>query len=650
MGEVVASWRDRLPEKLEQGSVWLIFALVSLVLIRTAWQSDDAYITYRCIDNALHGHGLTFNPGERVQAFTHPLWMFVQLICVFLTGEVYFTGIALGALFTLLTGWLLLRKLSDRPLHFGLSMVALLSSSAWVDYSTSGLENSLSHFLLVLFLVEWTRQKRLFHLCLIASLVVLNRMDMLLLVAPTLLAVWWPQRSLRSVGQVILGFLPFILWEVFAIFYYGFPFPNTAYAKLNTVIPAGELMERGLHYLTVSLQNDLPSIFIPVTAVVVALAGWRHRLLPIGLGIGLYLFYIVRIGGDFMEGRFLTGPVVLGLGLILIWLQHNRPRQTKWILAGLSAFLVFVAAFQAPASMFTGIDFQKNRNEILSEGGVADERSYYYFQTGLLKVLAEPDRPLHTWAADGLASKNQPPNHFVADNMGFFCYHIGPEKYVIDGLALTDPLLARLPPLHEPEWRPGHLRRAIPEGYMEGLAAGDNRILEADLYRLNEDLRRVTRGDLWSWERIKTIFQLNSGGQKIHDRHRFLYPVPQLRGQEYPLSGDESLPRDGSKTISLGHFRGVKVALPAFGPPYKIEIGVENGYSYTAVFRSGPRFFRSYLIEAGNNPAVREEGSTLHYAIDLGKEWTPQAGDELLIYGMWIYGKQALKYVRLGRK
>lgn len=645
MREAEHSWWSKLPEKMEQWSVWLVFGLITLVLIRTAWQSDDAYITYRCIDNALHGHGLTFNPGERVQAFTHPLWMFVQLISVSLTGEVYFTGMALGAIFTLLTGWLLLTKVSDRPLHFGLAMLALLSSSAWVDYSTSGLENALSHFLLVLFLVEWLRQKRLLHLCLIASFIVLNRMDMLLLVAPTLFAVWWPQRSLRTVGQVILGFLPFLLWEVFAIFYYGFPFPNTAYAKLNTEIPSGELMDRGFHYLSISLRNDLPSIFLPVAGVILGIVGRRHRLLPIAIGISLYFFYIVKIGGGFMEGRFLTGPVIMGVVLIWIWVQTTRPSQAKWILGGLAVTMAGIALVQAPASMVTGMDFLKDKEDILSEGGVADERSYYYFQTGLLKVLAEPDRPLHTWAEDGLNMRAAAPNHFVADNMGFLGYHIGPEKYIVDGLALTDPLLSRLPPLHEPEWRPGHLRRVIPEGYMEGLAAGDNRVVEPDLHLLNEELRQVTRGDLWSWERMKAIFRLNFGGQKLDDRHRFLYPVPQLRGHDYPLPSGVPIPQDDSKTISLGHFRGVKIALPAFGPPYKIEIGVENGFSYTAIVRSGPRFFKSYLIERDKG---REDGNTLHYTIDLEDEWQPQEGDELLIYGMWLYGKQTLKYVRLG--
>ena len=52
--------------------------LVAVVLIRTAWICDDAYITFRTIDNFLHGFGLRWNVAERVQSFTHPLWLIVR--------------------------------------------------------------------------------------------------------------------------------------------------------------------------------------------------------------------------------------------------------------------------------------------------------------------------------------------------------------------------------------------------------------------------------------------------------------------------------------------------------------------------------------------------------------------------------------------
>ena len=53
--------------------------LLASILIRNLWVSDDAFITMRVIDNFLRGYGLVWNVGERVQVFTHPLWLFVIL-------------------------------------------------------------------------------------------------------------------------------------------------------------------------------------------------------------------------------------------------------------------------------------------------------------------------------------------------------------------------------------------------------------------------------------------------------------------------------------------------------------------------------------------------------------------------------------------
>src|SRR5690242_5862898 len=51
-------------------------ALVALVAAR-AWTCDDAFITFRVVEQLLAGNGPVFNAGERVQVFTHPLWLFV---------------------------------------------------------------------------------------------------------------------------------------------------------------------------------------------------------------------------------------------------------------------------------------------------------------------------------------------------------------------------------------------------------------------------------------------------------------------------------------------------------------------------------------------------------------------------------------------
>src|SRR5262245_46425732 len=129
--------------------LWL--SLFGLVLVRTAWVGDDAYFTFRTIDNFVHGYGLRWNVAERVQTYTHPLWMAVVAVFYAVTGEPYFTSIAIEIALTLLTVWQLIR-LAPSVWSAALGLTVLVCSRAFVDYSTSGLENALTNLLLVVFL------------------------------------------------------------------------------------------------------------------------------------------------------------------------------------------------------------------------------------------------------------------------------------------------------------------------------------------------------------------------------------------------------------------------------------------------------------------------------------------------------------------
>src|SRR5579862_5535145 len=117
-------------------AVWL--PLFSVALVRTAWVSDDAYLTFRTIDNFVNGYGLRWNIAERVQVYTHPLWMWLVTAFYFVTREAYFTSLALSAGLTLLTVWLLIRMAPSRW-SASLGLTILLLSRAFLDYSTSGL-------------------------------------------------------------------------------------------------------------------------------------------------------------------------------------------------------------------------------------------------------------------------------------------------------------------------------------------------------------------------------------------------------------------------------------------------------------------------------------------------------------------------------
>src|SRR5262245_20612451 len=56
--------------------MWVAPTLLLLTLgWRQRWVSEDAFIDFRVIEHLVAGHGPVFNLGERVEAFTNPLWV-----------------------------------------------------------------------------------------------------------------------------------------------------------------------------------------------------------------------------------------------------------------------------------------------------------------------------------------------------------------------------------------------------------------------------------------------------------------------------------------------------------------------------------------------------------------------------------------------
>ena len=123
----------------------------AIVLVGSAWMSDDTYITLRAVDNLVNGYGPTWNVAEHVQSFTHPLWMLVLSVAYFVTREAYFTTIALGIALSLGALLVLVTRLARTPLAAAAGAGVLILSKAFVDYATSGLENALTYFLLACF-------------------------------------------------------------------------------------------------------------------------------------------------------------------------------------------------------------------------------------------------------------------------------------------------------------------------------------------------------------------------------------------------------------------------------------------------------------------------------------------------------------------
>ena len=470
-------WRSAI-----RAAAWVCAIFGIILLIATAWMSDDAYITLRTIDNFWNGYGLRWNVMERVQVYTHPLWLMVIGAIYGLTREPFFTTLAVSTAIAIASAAVGAVLIARGPAAALAVLVLLINSKAFVEFSTSGLENPLTHLLLALSFWQYVSapdpRARVRRVSWLAGLCALNRLDTLILTGPMLLRSFWTARSLRSAVAVVIGFLPLLAWMAFALFYYGFAFPNTAYAKLSHGISRSELIPQGFLYLRDSLLAD--PITLPIIVIAIVMAFRKRNLDAWAIGASLVgsLLYTINVGGDFMTGRFLSAPYLLAVLTLCRGVPFSSLDWDSWAAgAGASAgtgarrvpmvlpiaivlALISVALPQSPWRLWA-------RPTVAYGGtthghGIVDEREFYYPETGLLPVLASgrSDRA----GSSQLGRRLSPlPQVKAFHSVGMVGYYGGPGLHVIDFNALTDAFLARLPAT--PPWRIGHFERRMPAGY-----------------------------------------------------------------------------------------------------------------------------------------------------------------------------------------
>lgn len=497
MAEAASPGGARATRAIELLAVVLGVLFLALVLF-SAWLSDDSYIVFRVVENLWLGHGLRWNISERVQAFTCPLWTLLLIPARALVGHAPMAAHVLHGLIAFGIVRFFARLLAHDPSRLCLILAALCGSKAIVEFATSGLENGLGALLLVLFAAATpgaaTDGRRGMIQLALGGVLVFHRLDHALLVAP---AAGWTLFHLPRTDRLralAAGATVPLLWEAFSLVYYGDLVPNTAHAKLGLDGKRGVLLRSGLDHLLFTVRHD------PVTTLVLVSglhAAWRgpveRRFLA--LGALLYAAWVTWIGGDFMGGRFFVSPSALVLGA---WAIGPSPLPRAWHV-GLAAGVVALAAAW-PASPFRASpeDGWSGSYEVV---GTIDERLYYYRAEGLLS-------PNHQWRRPGPDGTSI---HVVITGMiGVAGYEAGPTVHLLDPIGLSDPLIARMPP-QDPSlygFRPGHVQRAIPVGYVESLQGGRNVVASPVLAGLWRDLELATRAPIRTEGRAAAILRV----------------------------------------------------------------------------------------------------------------------------------------------
>ena len=320
-------------------------ASISIDGVRYFWLDDDQMISMRYARNLAEGHGLVWNPGERVEGYSNFLWTLVMAGVHLLPLPDATTSLAvklinLGLAFAvLLLAEQLLRRFLPKP---GLALPAVLLTLALCGdllyWSANGFETTL---LTVIFLAvvvrlldeEQTGQPRLLTYLLMGLLPLVRSDALHIWLGTAILAFGISGNRKKTVVFLAVSLVLPVLQVVGRRWYYGDWLPNTYYLKVYGI---EGLPRIGIGYVRFFVHNYAVALLL---AVLGAFLAAQRRWWLLLAGVGISMGYSVMIGGDIFEfSRFLAHEVRVILVLAAVAAVQFGAR---WNLIG--SFLVLAA-------------------------------------------------------------------------------------------------------------------------------------------------------------------------------------------------------------------------------------------------------------------------------------------------------------------
>jgi len=434
------------------------------------WVNDDAFISFRYARNFIHGLGLVFNAGERVEGYTNFLWTMILAAGMKLGIDPVSLSIVLGIacyaatlLLFIYLSWMFQRE-SGFGFIIPLTALALCIHRDFNVYATGGLETAFFTFLVSLsfvLLVRGTSRTSIVIAGSVLSCTMMTRPDgIIFLITATLFLLLTRKEKIRSLlflfAPVMVLFVPYWIWRYE---YYGYLFPNTYYAK-SASLP---YYSQGIKYILLYWKTYYILTLLPIVVVFVMReeqlrakvtsvldffrsperfhsSGARGFLLAV-LSVVFWMLYVFRTGGDFMFARFLI-PItpILFFACELLLVRNFRTR-TFLVLA----FAILLGTF------FRFDQFTSSRNC----DAISDEWQYY-------------PRAYHAWAQKtGTNLKKYfgdlPIKVAFGGMMAQVVYYAEPQVAIEGITGLTDTFIA-----HQPlavRGRPGH-EKNVPTEYL----------------------------------------------------------------------------------------------------------------------------------------------------------------------------------------
>ncbi len=342
---------------------WHIFGDVAI---------DDAYISFRYAENLSRGHGLVFNPGERVEGYSNFLWVLalalITHIASDLTAPARILGLVLG-IATLGLAASAVRRVFRLGGAGAMAAAVLVpaASGYFAAWCISGMESALYALIL---LAAWVRyaveserpDDRHAGSALLFVALALTRAEgvLLALVAVAFhgvrLACERPRRpATRALVFPAIVVAAIGFYEIWRFAYYGpYLLPNSVQAKLGGGI---HQLLRGSDYVA---RNFLVPYAPLLLCILLLRRRWRETASALGvLLVVAYLCVFAAAGGDWSSGRFFAPLLPLASVLFVGTLARLGASTGAWRSRGGRATLTLLMAIFIAASFHITTNVRK---------------------------------------------------------------------------------------------------------------------------------------------------------------------------------------------------------------------------------------------------------------------------------------------------
>lgn len=350
---------------------WLVGLALLVVVVCLSFAAftghmwEDYFITFRASLNLATGHGLVFQPGERVHTFTSPLGTLLPALFA-LGGGADVAERALW-LFRVVSALALasaiglaartMQRAQVVPLALAAGCVAWALDPKTVDFSINGMETGFLVLFVVLTWHAFSHGARILPCALAFAGLQWTRPDGCVFFG-VLGAAWLicgapggdqPLRTRMGnvLRGVLLGLLLYLPWVVFAWWYYGSPVPHTILAKVGQSEP-GELIKVLLLYPWRLLFGHvaLHSVFMPTYFF---FGGWPMALLWVSRLITVLAALAWLVPGVRPAGRLASAAFFLG-GFYVEYIPRSPWYYPGWQALALVAWAYLLDAALRPGS------------------------------------------------------------------------------------------------------------------------------------------------------------------------------------------------------------------------------------------------------------------------------------------------------------